>query len=60
MNEEMKMKLFNEMLYLETMANEKTYDGRNYFEQMEGAFKMLAILGIEDEYIRWSEGKEAK
>lgn len=59
MTEEMKMKLFNEMLKLETLANTKTYDGHDYLEQLNGAYAMLELLGISTEYIRWSEGKWA-
>lgn len=55
--ETMKAKLFESMLELETMASKKTYDNRDYFEQAEGAYKMLSILGIGAEYIRWSEKK---
>ena len=57
MEESTKMKLFDEMLRLETLANSKTYDGRDYFEQAEGAYNMLQVLGLGGEYIRWSEGK---
>lgn len=58
MTQNTKAKLFEEMLRLETLAGKKTYDGRNYFEQADGAFAMLEILGLDSEYIRWSEGKE--
>ena len=44
MTKEMKMKLFEEMLRLEHLAERRTYDGNNYCEQSEGAFKMLEIL----------------
>ena len=54
MTEEKKLRLFEQMLNLEQMAEGTTYDGRDYFEQAEGAFKMLEILGIGREYIRWS------
>ena len=53
----MKVKLFNKMLELEHLAEARTFDGRNYNEEANGAFQMLEILGIAKEYIRWSEGK---
>lgn len=56
MTEEMKTKLFEQMLELEHKTG-KTYDNRDYFEQAEGAFKMLQILGLNKEYIEWSYGK---
>lgn len=57
MNEEMKIKLFEKVLELEHLAEAKTYDGRNYFDQSEGAFSMLQILGLGSEYINWAVGK---
>lgn len=57
MNKQIKLELFEKMLELEKLANEKTYDGRNYFEQSEGFYKSLVILGLNYEYIRWSVGK---
>ena len=57
MTKEMKMKLFEEMLRLEHLAERRTYDGRDYCEQSEGAFKMLEILGLSTEYIWWAVGK---
>lgn len=57
MTKEMKMKLFEEMLRLEHLAERRTYDGNNYCEQSEGAFKMLEILGLSTEYIWWAVGK---
>ena len=54
---ELKEKLFNKMLELEHLANVETYDHRNYFEQSNGAFHMLALLGLDKEYIEWSFGK---
>ena len=60
MSEEMKMRAFEEMLRLETLANRPTYDGRDYNEQSDGAFAILDVLGLGSEYIRWSEGKWSK
>lgn len=57
MTEEIKRKLFEEMLRLEHLSEVKTYDNRDYFEQANGAFAMLEILGLGSEYIRFSEGK---
>ncbi len=57
---EIKMALFETMKELEEVASVPTYDGRNYFEQSEGAYKMLTALGINMEYIRWEQAhKEA-
>ena len=56
-SQETKIKLFEEALRLYHLAEETTYDGRDYFEQSEGAFKMLTIMGLDHEYIRWSVGK---
>ena len=53
----MKEKLFNKMLELEHLGEEKTYDNHNYVEQSNGAFHMLALLGLDKEYIEWSFGK---
>ena len=49
-----KLELFKKMLILEQFAGMKTFDGRNYFEQAEGFYKALTILGINKEYIKWS------
>lgn len=57
MEQELKEKLFAEVLRLETLAGKKTYDGRDYCEQSEGAYSMLTIMGIGIEYIRWAYGK---
>lgn len=57
MNKEMKEKAFEKLLELEKMANTKTYDGRDYFEQANGAYEMLRVLGLGVEYIRWSINK---
>lgn len=57
MSEEMKLKLFQQVLELEHKSETITYDHRNYFEQANGAFSMLQVLGLGTEYIRWSEGK---
>ena len=54
---EMKYKLFEKMLELEHLGETKTYDGRNYAEQSNGAYKMLQTLGLDTEYIHWSFGK---
>ncbi len=57
MTDEMKTKLFEKVLELEHLAEEVTYDGRNYAEQSNGAYAMLETLGIGKEYIEWSYGK---
>ena len=57
MTEEIKRKLFEKMLRLEHLSEVKTYGNRDYFEQANGAFAMLEILGLGSEYIRFSEGK---
>ena len=57
MAEEMKLKLFEKMLELEHKSEQVTYDNRDYFEQADGAFTMLQVLGLDREYIRWSDGK---
>ena len=57
MTNEMKIKLFEKMLELEHLGETTTYDGRDYVEQSNGAWKMLVALGIEREYIHWSIGK---
>lgn len=57
MTEEMKIKLFENMLRLEHLSDKQTYDNRNYFEQADGAFQMLQIMGLSKEYIEWSCGK---
>lgn len=53
MTEEMKLKMFQKVRELETLAGKKTYDGRDYFEQTEGASAMLEIMGLLTEFIRW-------
>ena len=57
MTEEMKLKLFEKMLYLENMGAKVTYDHRDYVEQSNGAYEMLMILGLDHEYINWAVGK---
>lgn len=57
MTEEMKIKLFENVLRLEHLSGKKTYNNRNYFEQADGAFQMLEIMGLTKEYIDWSCGK---
>ncbi len=61
MKEEMKIKLFEKMLEIEHLSfkcyNPNEKDEHNYVEQSNGAFEMFKILGIDDEYIKWSDGK---
>lgn len=57
MNSETKLKLFEEMLKLEDLAQYETFDNRDYFEQSCGAYKMLEVLGLDTEYVEWSYGK---
>lgn len=57
MTEDMKLRLFEKVLLLERLGNTATYDNRDYFEQANGAFEMLVVLGLGTEYIRWSDGK---
>ena len=42
------------MQELEDAAGMPTYDNRNYFEQSEGAYKMLKVLELNHEYVQWS------
>ncbi len=53
---EVKEALFKKMAQFEALSNIKTYDGNDYFERSQGAWAMLVILGIESEYIKYSEG----
>lgn len=53
MTEEIKLKLFEQMLALET-GEDASYDMAN------GAYLMLKALGIETEYIFWAIGRTAK
>lgn len=55
---EIKMALFETMRELQRVAYEPTYDGRNYYEQSEGAYKMLTALGINKEYITWEQAQK--
>lgn len=58
MTDEMKVKLFEIMLKLEHLGEKhNTFDGHDYLEQSNGAFKMLLALGFAKEYINWSIGK---
>lgn len=57
LSEEVKTRLFKQMLRLEKLGEVVTYDGRDYVEQSEGAYLMLMILGISSEYIDWAYGK---
>lgn len=57
MTQEMKIKMFEEVLQLTHLSEIRTYDNRDYFEQSEGAYKMLQILGLDKEYRSWSYGK---
>lgn len=57
MSKEVKIQLFEKMEELYRIGSKETYDGRNYFEQSEGAYAMLKILGIDREYIKWSIAK---
>ena len=58
MTEDMKKKMFEKLHVLETLSNEKLYDSHDYYEQANGAFAMLVILGLDKEYINWSVKKE--
>ena len=49
-----KERLFELMQELEDAAGMPTYDNRNYFEQSEGAYKMLKVLELNHEYVQWS------
>lgn len=57
LTDEMKEELFKQMLFFEHMGETDTYDHRNYCEMSNGAYTMLKILGLDDEYIKWSYGK---
>lgn len=54
----LKEELFYEMLQLEQLSQVKTYDGVDYFEQANGFFKALEILGIGKQYVKWSKGAD--
>ena len=57
---EIKMALFETMKELSNVASQPVFDGRDYYEQSEGAYKMLTALGINQEYIKWEQAnKEA-
>lgn len=58
MTEEMKINLFELMLELTHLSETQHYDHHDYFEQSNGAFKMLIVLGLDKEYINWSVKKE--
>ena len=49
--------MFEKLLELEHSAEHETYDGHNYAEQVQGAYEMLKILGLDSVYIKWSYGK---
>ena len=59
--EEMKIALFERMLWLEHMGEDqgdgKLFDHRDYIAESDGAYSMLEVLGLGREYIRWSYGK---
>ena len=57
MRKEDKTALFEKAYELYKLASVTTYDGRNYFEQSEGAYQMLKVLGLDKEYIKWSMGR---
>ena len=64
MTEELKLKMFEKVLEMEHLAERqqegKIYgpdNARDWFSESEGAYKMLDILGLGREYIRWSVGK---
>lgn len=57
MNKDDKIRAFEKVLELEHLAEAKTFDGRNYFEQADGAFKVLEALGLGGEYIEWAFNK---
>ena len=52
-----KEKLFSKMLQLEKLADMKDIVKKDYFEQANGAYKMLGVLGLESEYYNWAIGK---
>ena len=55
--EEMKLKIFKTMLWLEHLAEIETYDGIDYAARAHGAAEIVNVLGLSGEYIRWSYGK---
>ena len=57
LTEEMKLKLFERLLWLEHMGEETTYDHRNYSAESDGAYSMLQVLGLGREYLNWAMGK---
>lgn len=58
---EMKMKLFERVLWLEHMGEDqgdgKLFDHSDYIAESNGAYSMLEVLGLGREYIRWAVGK---
>ena len=57
LTEEMKTRLFEQMLELEHLGEGKTYDGHDYVEQSNGAYLMLKALGLGTEYLVWAIGR---
>jgi len=55
MTNEMKIKLFEKVLELEHKI--RIFDNEKYFEQLNGAWAMIEILGLGSEYIKWAIGK---
>lgn len=60
MTQEEKIKAFELVQELEVIKSRTTYDGRDYFEQAEGAYKVLTALGINKEYIRWEQANKER
>ena len=61
MTDDMKIKLFEKMLWLEHMSelycDGKLYDKVDYWSECNGAFRMLEVIGLNTEYIYWAIGK---
>ena len=70
MTNKMKIELFEKALEFENKSIEyqELYEKRpnnitlketqmEYFDKFEGAYEMLKILGLDNEYIEWAEGK---
>ena len=60
MTQEEKIKVFELVQKLEVISSRPVYDGRDYFEQVEGAYKVLTELGINKEYIRWEQANKER
>lgn len=56
--EDIIIRLFEKMRELEDKANEKHFDGSDYYQQSQGAYEMLQILELGRKYIRWDQRRK--